>query len=273
MKTMKEHEINGTTIRTDWISDPIDEMPVLVLPDDMDLDSTSYHEIYGSLFGKLPIFCIDTMYRNGKKLEFGEAIPLEQQIDEACQILALENINSAVWLGDCSRAAFACRAAVQHPNSRLILSAPLFTDNGMRPRLAILRKLLHGVVSKDDITSFTCVDSFLTMGAKYHEENPFGFMAANRRNRLVSAKQRELMLAHCFPDEVDPENMLEDIRGEILVISGTDDTLQHLRLLKMRLAGLENCTHKVYESGHTVFAEHPEHFLQDIFEFCGHANE
>jgi pimeloyl-ACP methyl ester carboxylesterase len=264
---MTGHKVNGTLIRTAWISKLIERRSVLVLPDDMDVDSTIQHELFGPLFGKLPIFCIDTMHRDSRRLEFGEPIPIDQQVDEACQIVRSEGIERPIWFGDCARATFACRAASRYPGSHLILSAPLFTDNGMRGKLSLLRKLLHTVVKNGDIASYTLVNVMLTLGAEYVSENPFCFTTVHRRHRLLSIDQRQLMLSHCFPDEADPENVLEDVTGKIMIISGTDDTLQSLRLLKQRIEDLQNCTHKLYECGHTVIAERRGEYLNDVLEF------
>ena len=124
---MIEHNVNGTKIRTAWISEPIEGKPVLVVPDDFDSNSTTYHEVFEGLFGKVPIFCIDTMVRDGKSLKFGEPISISQQVDELCKIVELEGISNPIWFGDCGRTPFTARAAAKFPNSHLFLTSPFFT--------------------------------------------------------------------------------------------------------------------------------------------------
>lgn len=260
-----EHDVNGTKIRTAWLSPRIEDKPVLILPDDFDTNSTTYSEVFEGLYDRVPIFCVDTMVRDGKYLEFEKPIPISQQVDEMCDIVAQEGIKKPIWIGDCGRTALAARAAGKYPNSNLFLTSPFFTTNSMKPRLSLLRQLLQSILKNEDLKAYTCAMYLLTVGTRYLEANPFSFMAGNRRHKEIPIEKRRLMLAHCFTEEDDPENMLEDIKGDILIVSGTDDPVQHLRLLKERIANLTNCTHKIYESGHHVFLEHQQAFLDDIF--------
>jgi pimeloyl-ACP methyl ester carboxylesterase len=269
---MMEHNVNGTRIRTAWISKQIEGKAALVIPDDFDSNSTTYHEEYEKLFGKVPIFCIDTMVRDGKSLEFGERIHISQQVDELCKIVEMEGITNPIWVGDCGRTPLAARAAGQFPNSNLLLTSPIFTTNGMKGRLSLLRQLLRSVLKDGDVKDYSYVMYLMTVGTQYLLDNPFAFMANHHRHKKITLEQRRLMLEHCFTEDDDPENMLEDISGKILIVSGTDDPVQHSRLLKQRISDLSNCTHKLYECGHHVFLEYHQAFMDDIYEFYEQVN-
>ena len=143
----------------------------------------------------------------------------------------------------------------------------------MKPRLSLLRQLLRSVLKNGDIKAYSYVMYLMTVGTRYLEENPFAFMANHHRHKLVTLEQRRLMLEHCFTEDDDPANMLEGISGKILVVSGTDDPVQPSRLLTQRISHLPNCKHKLYDCGHHVFLEHPQEFLDDIYEFYEQVNE